>query len=285
MVRENLYQSVEVYYETSDNCTRGDKQFSFFELFYVLSGQGLHIVNGNKIQFKEKELFLLTPNDRHSFEVDTFCEFLVIRFSQNYVSEFQWKSIDHIECVLFHASHLSESILKKADDSEAVASLMQYLLQTIRKDNLYKEDLIRHLVNAVIVIAARNLSITQPKNRLENVDEKILEIIDYIQVHIHQPELLKLEVLSEKFSVSKTYIGAYFRKQSGESLQQYISSYRIRLIEHRLRYSTRRITEIAEEFGFADESHINKFFKRHTGLRLKSYRDRKEYLPIVNGAA
>ncbi len=272
MVRENLYQSVEVYLETSDSCTRGDKQFSFFELFYVLSGKGVHIVNGNKIQFKENELFLLTPNDRHSFDVNEFCEFLVIRFGQNYVAEFQWKSIDHIECVLFHASHLSESILKNAEDSEAVVSLMQYLLQILHRDNLYKEDLIRHLVNAVIVIAARNLSITQPKNMLENVDEKILEIIDYIQVHIRQPDLLKLEVLANKFGVSKTYIGAYFRKQSGESLQQYISSYRIRLIEHRLRFSTKRITEIAEEFGFADESHVNKFFKRHTGVRLKSYR-------------
>jgi len=272
MVRENLYQSVQVYYETSDSCTRGDKQLNFFELFYVLSGRGAHIVNGNKVQFNEKELFLLTPNDLHSFEVDEFCEFLVIRFTQHYVAEFQWKSIDQMECVLFHASHLSESILKNPEDSEAVASLMQYLLQILQRDDLYKEDLIRHLVNAVIVIAARNLSIIRPQRMLENVDEKILEIIDYIQVHIHKPDMLKLEVIADKFRVSKTYIGAYFRRQAGESLQQYISAYRIRLIEHRLRFSAKRITEIAEEFGFADESHVNKFFMRHTGVRLKSYR-------------
>lgn len=272
MVRENLYQSVQVYYETSDSCTQGDKQLNFFELFYVLSGRGAHIVNGNKIQFNEKELFLLTPNDRHSFDADEFCEFLVIRFTQRYVAEFQWKSIDQMECMLFHASHLPESILKNPEDSQAVASLMQYLLQILQRDNLYKEDLIRHLVNAIIVIAARNLSIIRPQHMLENVDEKILEIIDYIQVHIHKPDMLKLEVIADKFQVSKTYIGAYFRRQAGESLQQYISAYRIRLIEHRLRFSNKRITEIAEEFGFADESHVNKFFMRHTGARLKSYR-------------
>ncbi|ACU59997.1 helix-turn-helix domain-containing protein [Chitinophaga pinensis] len=272
MVRENLYESVQVYYETSDSCFEGDKQLNFFELFYVLSGKGAHIVNGNKIQFKKNELFLLTPNDRHSFEVDEFCEFLVIRFGQNYVAEFQWKSIDQMECVLFHASHLSESILKNPEDNEAVASLMQYLLRILQRDNLYKEDLIRHLVNAIIVIAARNLSIIRPQRMQENVDEKILEMIDYIQAHIHKPDMLKLEVMADKFGVSKTYIGAYFRRQAGESLQQYISAYRIRLIEHRLRFSNKRITEIAEEFGFADESHVNKFFKRHTGVRLKSYR-------------
>lgn len=275
MVRENLYQSLEVFYETSDTCNRNEKQFSFFELFYVLSGNGFHMVNGNKIQFREKGLFMLSPNDRHSFETNGFCEFLVIRFGQNYVSEFQWKSIDQMECVLFHASHLSESILQNEEDSTAVAGLMQYLLQILRGNNLYKEDLIRHLVNAVIVIAARNLSIVKPQQMEDNADQKILEMIDYIQQHIHRPELLKVEVLAEKFGISQTYVGTYFRKQSGESLQQYISAYRVRVIEHRLRFSDRRINEIAEEFGFADESHANKFFKRHTGLRLKSYRNQK----------
>lgn len=272
MVRENLYQSVEVFYLTSENCSRADKQFNFFEFFYVLSGKGVHVVNGNRIHFKEKELFLLTPNDRHSFEVEEFSEFLIIRFGQHYVAEFQWKSIDHMECVLFHASHLSESILKNSEDNEAVASLMQYLLQIQKGDNLYKEDLIRHLVNAVIVIAARNISFIKPEKIAQNVDEKILRIIDYIQVHILKPNLLRVEVIADHFGLSKTYIGAYFSKQCGESLQQYISSYRVRLIEHRLKFSTNRINEIAEEFGFADESHINKFFKRHTGVRLKFYR-------------
>ncbi|WP_228379091.1 AraC family transcriptional regulator [Chryseobacterium piperi] len=272
MVRENIYQSVEVYYKTSEGCTDDETQFNFFEIFYVLSGSGVHVINGNRVPYSKKELFLLTPNDRHSFEVEEFSEFLIIRFGHNYVSEFQWKSIDHMECVLFHSSHLSESILRNTDDKEGVDSLMQYLLQILQQDNMYKEDLIRHLVNAIIVITARNLSYIRPKNMLENVDEKILEIIDHIQVHIHQPEQLKLEVIAGKFNLSKTYASAYFRKQSGESIQQYISAYRIRLIEHRLRFSDKRITEIAEEFGFTDESHINKFFKRHTGVRLKSYR-------------
>lgn len=273
MIRENLHRSLDVYYETSDTCTQGAKQLNFFEFFFVLSGKGIHIVNENKIEFNTNELFLITPNDQHSFHVEEFCEFIVIRFSQNYVADFQWKSIDHMECVLFHASHLSDCILKNPEDRETVTILMQQLLRILQKESMYKEDLIRHLVNAIIVIAARNLSLTQPKNMLQNVDEKILDIIDYIQLNIHYPDLLKLEIIAAKFGLSKTYIGSYFRKQSGESIQEYISSYRIRLIEHRLQFSSKRITEIADEFGFNDESHINKFFKRHTGFRLKSYRE------------
>jgi AraC-like DNA-binding protein len=127
-------------------------------------------------------------------------------------------------------------------------------------------------VNAVIVIAARNMAMIQPRLITLNAGSRILQILDYIQKHISRPELLKISIISEKFGLSPTYLGSYFRKQCNESIQQYISSYRIRLIEHRLRFSDKRVHEIADEFGFADESHINKFFKRHKGLSLKAYR-------------
>ena len=128
-------------------------------------------------------------------------------------------------------------------------------------------------IGALIVIAARNIVIIKPKNISPHADKRILQILDYIQEHIRDPARLTIAVIAERFDLSPTYLGSYFRKQCNESLQQYISSYRIRLIEHRLRFSNKRVHEIADEFGFADESHINKFFKRHQGMSLKQYRD------------
>ncbi len=81
--------------------------------------------------------------------------------------------------------------------------------------------------------------------------------------------------IAAKFGLSLTYLGSYFQKQCNESLQYYISSYRIRLIEHRLQFSDIRLHELASEFGFTDVSHINKFFKRHKGMSLKAYRVQK----------
>ncbi|WP_347343788.1 helix-turn-helix domain-containing protein [Mucilaginibacter sp. JRF] len=69
------------------------------------------------------------------------------------------------------------------------------------------------------------------------------------------------------------------RSRGGKDEKPFRLPYRVRLIEHRLRFSNKWITEIAEEFGFADGSHINKFFKRHTGVRLKTYQDQKDKIP------
>lgn len=272
MARENIYQSLEVFYEKVKECPLRDRQFNFFELVYVVSGTGYYAVNGNTFSYQSGDLFLLTPKDCHEFDLDGICEFMVVRFGENYIREYQWKSIDHIECLLYYASHLSGSLLVTNDDKQMVHSLMRHLQQTINHTSVYAEDLIRHLVNAVIVIAARNIAAVKPKNLLPNADIRLLQILDYIQQHIRKPEVLKIAEIAQKFGLSSTYLGSYFRKQCNESVQQYISSYRIRLIEHRLRFSDKRVHEIADEFGFADESHINKFFKRHTGMSLKQYR-------------
>jgi len=280
MARENIHNSLEVYYEKIDCCPLRDRQFNFFEFVYVLSGNGMHGINGNQLPFKTGDLFLITPNDCHSFDLHQVCEFMVVRFAPSYVRNYSWQSIDHIECLLYYASHFSGSILMNEADKLIVGNLMQNLLHTVEHKSIYGEDLMRHLVNAIIVIAARNISIIKPESISPNADIRILQIIDYIQENIRQPELLKIGAISQKFGLSDTYLGSYFRKQCNESIQQYISSYRIRLMEHRLRFSDKRVHEMADEFGFADESHINKFFKRHKGVSLRVYRDscKKEIL-------
>ena len=275
MARENIYKALEVYYEKIDCCPLRDRQFNFFEFVYVLSGRGYHAVNGNKFAFSEGDLFLITPKDCHEFDLEGVCEFMVIRFGERYIQEYQWQSMDHIACLLYHTSHLSGSVLGDSEDQKIVASLMLNLQQTSQQESVYTEDLIRHLVNAIIVIAARNIARIKPKDMRPDVDNRVLLILDYIQEHIRLPERLKIAVIADKFGLSPTYLGSYFRSQCNESIQQYISSYRIQLIEHRLRFSDKRVHEIADEFGFADESHINKFFKRHRAMSLKQYRDRQ----------
>lgn len=271
-MRENIHQSIEVFYEKVDECPLRDRKFNFFELVYVISGTGYHVVNGNRLAYHKGDMFLITPNDCHEFDLESTCEFMVIRFGENYINEYQWKSIDHIECILYYASHLSGSVLINKEDKRMVDLLIQNLLQAIKHQSIYNEDLIRHLVNAIIVITGRNIAVVKPKGISSNSEGRILQVLDYIQENIRQPDLLKISVIANQFGISPTYLGSYFRKQCKETIQQYISAYRIRLIEHRLRFSDKRVHEIAYEFGFADESHINKFFKRHKGLSLKGFR-------------
>ncbi|MCE7067182.1 helix-turn-helix domain-containing protein [Dyadobacter sp. CY326] len=84
----------------------------------------------------------------------------------------------------------------------------------------------------------------------------MLDILHYIQQHIHTPRDLKAEGISKQLGISFSYLGRYFKKQTGETLQEYITKYIIRLIEIRLLNTDMRINEIADELSFTDESHL-----------------------------
>jgi AraC-like DNA-binding protein len=272
MTRERLYTAVEVIHKKIDSSSAADGQLTFFQMAYVIAGSGRLRINGNRIPYDTGNLMLLTPNDHHSFEVHTPSEFLLIRFNKTYIKEYQWKSIDHLEVLLYHATHLSGCILRCKSDEWLVRSIVGSMLHEMDHGSLYNEDLTRHFVNSLIVIAARNIAMIRPANLKPNADQRILDIINYIQLNISSPEKLKAPAIAKTFGLSHTYLGSYFKNQCGETIQHYIANYRIRLIEHRLKFSDLRINEIATEFGFTDESHLNKFFKKHRHLNLTRYR-------------
>ncbi|PTS96036.1 AraC family transcriptional regulator [Pedobacter sp. HMWF019] len=272
MVKENIHQCVEVEYLKVDSCPIGNKQYSFFEMNYIISGSGQLILNANKMAYRAGNLLLLTPNDHHAFEISTTTEFLLIRFNSSYIQEYQWKNIHHMECLLYYATHLSGCVIHDKADGVLVKQIVESILDGINSSNLYYEDLNLHFINALIVIAARNISKIRPPHLKVNTDKRIVEIINHIQNNIYCPPKLTALAMGEAFDISETYLGSYFKNHCGETIQQYISSYRMRLIEHRLKFSDRRINEIAAEFGFSDGSHLNKLFKKHKKMSLTAYR-------------
>ena len=273
MQRESLHQSVEVIHRTVDEFPTGDLHYAFFQIAYIVSGSGWLGINGRRIHYRQGNLMLLTPDDKHNFTIESRTEFLLIRFSSSHIKEYRWRSIDHMECLLYYASHLSGCVLHNTVDYPLVNSLVASILHSIEHGGIYNEDLTAHFVNALIVIAARNIAAIKPAGITTTTDKRILDIIDYIQTRIFSPAQLRAPAIAKQFGISGTYLGAYFKEQCGETLQHFISNYKIRLIEHRLRFSDQRINEIAGEFGFSDESHLNKFFKKHReGLSLTAYR-------------
>ena len=171
-------------------------------------------------------------------------------------------------------------ILKNKADEFLVRSIAKSLIHSIENKDIYDEDLVSHYVNALIVIAARNLAKIKPVGIKENADKRILEIINYIQANIFYPQKLKASAVAKEFDISDTYLGSYFKNHSGETIQSFISNYKIRLIEHRLIFSDMRINEIVEEFSFSDESHLNKFFKKHRNISLTGYRKAKALMKL-----
>jgi len=58
------------------------------------------------------------------------------------------------------------------------------------------------------------------------------------------------------FHIAGNYSSAYFKRNFDMSCREYVNNYRIKLIGKRMETGNQTLKEVADEFGFTDESHL-----------------------------
>jgi AraC-like DNA-binding protein len=271
-----LSEPFEIEFRTLDDSTPEEElQQLYFELIFVISGTGVQYINQKKFDYKPNHMFLITPEDSNSFEVETTTEFFFLRFNNIYITSnaIHADNIKRLEYILQNANHEPGCILKNQPDKGLIRPIVEAIHRELHQHDLYNKDLTQHLVNTMIVVVARNIARYVPHIVAGKSDDKALDIVNYIQRNIYSPAKIRAEAVSNHFNMSENYLGKYFKRHTNQTLQQYIIDYRTKLIEARLQHSDLRINEIAHELGFTDESHLNKFFRKNKGINPKAYRD------------
>jgi len=263
MLRENLHEAFSIVVKTLDECEKSTHAHNFYELVYIVSGTGAQCINDQRFNYHAGHIFLLAPEDFHAFDIKTTTTLFFLRFNSNYVKDsgLPAKAQEQLKHVLLNASHTAGCVLKIKEDKRLVKPLIDAIISEYSNPEDMHYELVQQYVNTLILLVGRNILKFNEIERLKYADRKILQLISYIQTNIFFPDLLKVEVLSVRFNTAEKYLGRYFKKHTGQTLQGYIQDYKLKLIEQRLQFSDKRMVEIAEEFNFADESHLNKFFK------------------------
>lgn len=286
MQKESLYQPFEIHYSKVDVCPRPAHKHNFFELVYIASGTGIQCINENLFHYQPGHLFLITPDDCHSFQIGTTTELVFIRFNDLYVRSQQQNDLRQIEWtkkleyILHNASHQPGCILRNPPDKILVKAMMESLLGEWTNKQLYHHEILSQIVNTVITIVARNIGLTMPNKVTDNTGSTVVQLLNYIQENIYDAEKLKTEIIAGHFGIADGYLSRYFKKHTGESIQQYIINYKLKLVETRLQHSDMRINEIVNELGFTDESHLNRLFKKYKGLTPTAFRKKQQSVAV-----
>lgn len=97
--------------------------------------------------------------------------------------------------------------------------------------------------------------------------------IDAAMERLYVDYTARLTDVANELGMSSEAIRKQFRKHFGDSPMHYFTSYRVQRIAGELEHSNAPLRELAEQFGFYDEFHLSRVFKRHMGVSPAEYRD------------
>ena len=99
---------------------------------------------------------------------------------------------------------------------------------------------------------------------------RLLAVRDWLDAH--GGEVVRLTTLARLAGCSPGLINRLFRQQFGLPPYEYLLQQRLRQAAQRLRESAQSLADIAYEAGFADQSHLQRLFRRAYGTTPQAYR-------------
>lgn len=278
MKRYLLHSPFSIYRFETDVWAHSVHNHSYFEIIFISKGFGVHNINGNAFRYEAGDVFLLGPEDFHNFSIEETTEFCFVRFNDTIHSsliEEKGNLITQlVNSLLYTASQSRGTIVNDKLEKRKLFGLLAILESENESDTSKYFDMLRtSLLQSILVILARNL-LSQNTSNNSN-DDAVEGLLMYVKKHIYEPEKLTIAHLAEVFNYAPDYVSIYFKRHYGESLKQYITKYKMKLIEIRLLYSQLTVAQIADEFGYLDESHFCKQFKKFSGTTPTSFRKAK----------
>ncbi len=254
----------------------------FCQIIYVISGNGKYHDEEDKFDFTSGDTFINLPGQSTSLSMKDEGDFLVINFQNIYTSKKDilrgrranagtlYKPLEY----LFH-NYTFDLVTQQS--SKKNMELLHMLFDELLKENGRKtknEETIKGIVKKIVTAYFKEVQ----KKLLKSDDTgdrsyMINEVRDYIHQNIYDVYKVRVDYIAKHFDRAKDYLGFFFKSHTGYSMKDYMTLYKFELIKSRLMYSNKTILEIVHEFGFTDESHMNRIFKNLFGETAKSFKN------------
>ena len=248
---------------------------NYYELFVCLNGKARVTINGKTFILNEKEFLITSPGETHSHNPDhSYLSSVSISFSAEGVNE-------NLICNKIGKINEEEQSLLSILINEYINNYEHqdkythpYVKNVVIKHEFGYKQVFKGILETLLILITRNFQNDDTKQIVDlKKEEKEREnpIVQYIKQNYK--ERVSLEDISKKFNYSVGHLCRKFKEETGDTIIEYTTKYRIS-IAMRLLYerSELNIEEVALEVGFSDLQYFTKSFKRCVGVTPGKYR-------------
>ena len=225
-------------------------------LLFCTEGRGNVTVGGKTVPLRANEAFCVPRGMRHSYGADDADPWSIL-----------WVHFAGTDTALFPLDRMQPIRFESEHAVERLAFLFSLLFRVLRAN--YTEGNFIYISEVLMLILAETYY-REKQNGASEQNRHVTEMIRYMQANLDRP--LSLEELCRRFSLSRSYVHAAFRSQTGRSPMAFFADQKMRRARELLRSSSLSVQEIARQLGYQDPLYFSRAFHKLTGLSPSAYR-------------
>ncbi|WP_407267754.1 response regulator [Radiobacillus sp. PE A8.2] len=113
---------------------------------------------------------------------------------------------------------------------------------------------------------------TNDKKQKKNINEEMNKVKEFIEENYKKT--LKTSDIADHLYISREYLSRQFKKATKMTVGDYIMEVRLKHAEYLLETTNLKISDIAYQSGFSDESYFSRVFKKYRDLSPNQYRNK-----------
>lgn len=235
--------------------------YHIFEENYVVN-KGVFSVSDCDFE-REEEGFKATATLVHANESR------VITASGNGRLDAVSNAIKHYFGISYELSFYEEHSLTQGSSSKACA----YVGVTCNGVTYWGVGIDKDIIHASVeALAIAVNKIAEIKNAEECKDERLIEILNYIQSNYLD---ISLDDLSATFYLSKPYLSKYIKEKSGMTFGETVKRVRMKKARTLLKGTNMTVESISLAVGYQNVEHFNRLFKKAYNMTPVQFRNSK----------
>ena len=249
---------------------------TFYELFILLDENASHIIEGKYYPLKMYDMVFLKPARLHKTEYPPGppVKRLIVNFYMPKKETPFSRSLERI----FSVFDGDVPVFRfSAEHQKVIFSLLNDIFTQGKNPDPIRDLTIHTKFTEFLytVYAERRHNIYERGIMPDTSEFRIYTITAWI--HENYKQDITLEMLADKFNMSPYYLSHQFRRITGFTVVSYIQLTRIRNVQQLLLYTDKKITDIAEECGFASFSQFNRTFNKFCSMSPSLYRTHTDF--------
>lgn len=259
---DGLEQNITFQTSLWNNTTFHSHSHSSYEFYYFVDGDADYQVEGKIYHLTPHSLVLLSPYVFHGLRVSSTKPYTrCVIYVQPEFIPFEYRSL-LLSIFPGNQKENQKEVFYENTKEFGILSFLEKLVALQDQDISNKACLSTILLDALLAQVYIMSQTLHPSQAYILVPENITRIIDYINQHL--TEEVSLDVLSERFFLSKHYMNRAFKKATGTTIINYIIHKRVIMACH-LMQEGNSASVAAFQSGFHDYSVFYRAYKNIFG--------------------